>query len=101
METVPCKIGTPILEGLTPIIQGITSALQRMSETAASADLAGDMKDFTDAVDAANAEYEESEQLIEHNAIKADLLKQRLEELARKYQRRRMPRVSMQPSSIY
>lgn len=76
------KIGTPILEGLTPIIQGITSALQRMSETAASADLAGDMKDFTDAVDAANAEYEESEQLIEHNAIKADLLKQRLEELA-------------------
>lgn len=76
------KIGTPILEGLTPIIQGITSALQRMSETAASADLAGDMKDFTDAVDAANTEYEESEQLIEHNAIKADLLKQRLEELA-------------------
>lgn len=76
------KIGTPILEGLTPIIQGITSALQRMSETSASADLAGDMKDFTDAVDAANTEYEESEQLIEHNAIKADLLKQRLEELA-------------------
>lgn len=76
------KIGTPILEGLTPIIQGITSALQRMSETAASADIAGDMKDFTDAVDAANTEYEESEQLIEHNAIKADLLKQRLEELA-------------------
>lgn len=76
------KIGTPILEGLTPIIQGITSALQRMSETAASADLAGDMKDFTDAVDAANTEYEESEQLIERNAIKADLLKQRLEELA-------------------
>lgn len=75
------KIGTPILEGLTPIIQGITSALQRMSETSASADLAGDMKDFTDAVDAANTEYEESEQLIEHNAIKADLLKQRLEEL--------------------
>ncbi len=75
------KIGTPILEGLTPIIQGITSALQRMSETAASADIAGDMKDFTDAVDAANTEYEESEQLIEHNAIKADLLKQRLEEL--------------------
>lgn len=76
------KIGTPILEGLTPIIQGITSALQRMSETAASADLAGDMKDFTDAVDAANTEYEESEQLIERNAIKADLLKQELEELA-------------------
>lgn len=76
------KIGTPILEGLTPIIQGITSALQRMSETSASADLAGDMKDFTDAVDAANTEYEESEQLIERNAIKADLLKQRLEELA-------------------
>lgn len=76
------KIGTPILEGLTPIIQGITSALQRMSETSASADLAGDMKDFTDALDAANTEYEESEQLIEHNAIKADLLKQRLEELA-------------------
>lgn len=76
------KIGTPILEGLTPIIQGITSALQRMSETSASADLAGDMKDFADAVDAANTEYEESEQLIEHNAIKADLLKQRLEELA-------------------
>lgn len=76
------KIGTPILEGLTPIIQEITSALQRMSETSASADLAGDMKDFTDAVDAANTEYEESEQLIEHNAIKADLLKQRLEELA-------------------
>lgn len=76
------KIGTPILEGLTPIIQGITSALQRMSETSASADLAGDMKDFTNALDAANTEYEESEQLIEHNAIKADLLKQRLEELA-------------------
>lgn len=76
------KIGTPILEGLTPIIQGITSALQRMSETSASADLAGDMKNFTDALDAANTEYEESEQLIEHNAIKADLLKQRLEELA-------------------
>lgn len=76
------KIGTPILEGLTPIIQGITSALQRMSETAASEDLAGDMKDFTDAVDAANTEYEESEQLIERNAIKADLLKQELEELA-------------------
>ena len=76
------KIGTPILEGLTPIIQGITSALQRMSETSASADLAGDMKDFTDAVDAANTEYEESEQLIERNAIKADLLKQELEELA-------------------
>nr|DAI47385.1 MAG TPA: minor tail protein [Caudoviricetes sp.] len=76
------KIGTPILEALTPIIQGITSALQRMSETSASADLAGDMKDFTDALDAANTEYEESEQLIEHNAIKADLLKQRLEELA-------------------
>lgn len=76
------KNGTPILEGLTPIIQGITSALQRMSETSASADLAGDMKDFTDALDAANTEYEESEQLIEHNAIKADLLKQRLEELA-------------------
>lgn len=76
------KIGTPILEGLTPIIQGITSALQRMSETSASADLAGDMKDFTDALDAANTEYEESEQLIEHNAIKADFLKQRLEELA-------------------
>lgn len=76
------KIGTPILEGITPIIQGITSALQRMSETSASADLAGDMKDFTDAVDAANTEYEESEQLIERNAIKADLLKQELEELA-------------------
>lgn len=76
------KIGTPILEGLTPIIQGITSALQRMSETSASADLAGDMKDFTDALDSANTEYEESEQLIERNAIKADLLKQRLEELA-------------------
>lgn len=76
------KIGTPILEGLTPIIQGITSALQRMSETAASADLAGDMKDFTDAVNTANTEYEESEQLIERNAIKADLLKQELEELA-------------------
>lgn len=81
-EQFLAKIGTPILEGLTPIIQGITSALQRMSETAASADLAGDMKDFTDAVDAANTEYEESEQLIEHNAIKADLLKQELEELA-------------------
>ena len=81
-EQFLAKIGTPILEGLTPIIQGITSALQRMSETSASADLAGDMKDFTDAVDAANTEYEESEQLIEHNAIKADLLKQRLEELA-------------------
>jgi hypothetical protein len=76
------KIGTPILEGLTPIIQGITSALQRMSETSASADLAGDMKDFTDALNTANTEYEESEQLIERNAIKADLLKQRLEELA-------------------
>lgn len=76
------KIGTPILEGLTPIIQEITSALQRMSETSASADLAGDMKNFTDALDAANTEYEESEQLIERNAIKADLLKQRLEELA-------------------
>lgn len=76
------KIGTPILEGLTPIIQGITSALQRMSETAASADLAGDMKDFTDALNTANTEYEESEQLIERNAIKADLLKQELEELA-------------------
>lgn len=76
------KIGTPILEGITPIIQGITSALQRMSETSASADLAGDMKDFTDAVDAANTEYEESEKLIERNAIKADLLKQELEELA-------------------
>lgn len=76
------KIGTPILEGLTPIIQGITSALQRMSETSASADLAGDMKDFTDALNTANTEYEESEQLIEHNAIKADLLKQELEELA-------------------
>lgn len=76
------KIGTPILEGLTPIIQGITSALQRMSETSASADLAGDMKNFTDALDAANTEYEESEQLIERNAIKADLLKQELEELA-------------------
>lgn len=76
------KIDTPILEGLTPIIQGITSALQRMSETSASADLAGDMKNFTDALDAANTEYEESEQLIERNAIKADLLKQRLEELA-------------------
>lgn len=81
-EQFLAKIGTPILEGLTPIIQGITSALQRMSETAASADLAGDMKDFTDAVDAANTEYEESEQLIERNAIKADLLKQELEELA-------------------
>lgn len=81
-EQFLAKIGTPILEGLTPIIQGITSALQRMSETSASADLAGDMKDFTDAVDAANTEYEESEQLIERNAIKADLLKQRLEELA-------------------
>ena len=56
--------------------------MQRMSETSASADLAGDMKDFTDAVDAANTEYEESEQLIERNAIKADLLKQELEELA-------------------
>lgn len=76
------KIGTPILEGLTPIIQGITSALQRMSETSASADLAGDMKNFTDALDAANTEYDESEQLIERNAIKADLLKQELEELA-------------------
>ncbi len=76
------KIGTPILEGLTPIIQGITSALQRMSETSASADLAGDMKDFTDALNTANTEYEESEQLIERNAIKADLLKQELEELA-------------------
>lgn len=81
-EQFLAKIGTPILEGLTPIIQGITSALQRMSETSASADLAGDMKDFTDALGAANTEYEESEQLIEHNAIKADLLKQRLEELA-------------------
>lgn len=76
------SIGTPILEAITPIVKGITAALNEMTEAAPHAELAQGMKDFSDAIADANADYEESAAAIEHNAIKADILRQRLEELA-------------------
>ena len=81
MKQFQATLGRPVLKAVIPIIQGITDAIYGLIEQSNWKKLSSKIDEFTDAMAAADAQFEVSRSEIESNAYMAQRYVDRLHEL--------------------